>query len=346
MLTASDLNAEFNNILNNPGSLICPIGFNVTFTDATYDIGASGATRPRDLFLSRDLTYGRNFATAQGTDICDGRLTLTSGTAVTTGDVLAAETLYWTPYKGNRVALYDGSTLWNVLTFTELSIDVPDATGVYDVFVYNNSGTAALELTAWTNDTTRATALTTQNGVLVKTGATTRRYLGTFYSTIAGNGQIEDSVANRFLWNYYNRVRRRMVITESTDTWPYTLATWRQANANAVNQLNFVIGVAEELVTASVYGVASNSGGNTIAAVGIGVDVTNANNANVVTPYTAGPANVWTCLHAAFIAVVAVGKHYLAWVEYSQASGTTTWMGDNGLATNVAQSGIYGEIIG
>lgn len=58
VLTASDLNTEFNNILNNPGSLICPIGFNLTFTDATYDIGASGATRPRDLFLSRNAVIG------------------------------------------------------------------------------------------------------------------------------------------------------------------------------------------------------------------------------------------------------------------------------------------------
>ncbi len=57
-LTASDLNAEFNNLINNPGSLICPIGFNLTFTDATYDIGASGATRPRDLFLSRNAVIG------------------------------------------------------------------------------------------------------------------------------------------------------------------------------------------------------------------------------------------------------------------------------------------------
>lgn len=30
----------------------------VLFTDATYDIGKSGATRPRDLFLSRNLTVG------------------------------------------------------------------------------------------------------------------------------------------------------------------------------------------------------------------------------------------------------------------------------------------------
>ena len=31
---------------------------NLLFTDATYDIGASGATRPRDLFLSRNAVIG------------------------------------------------------------------------------------------------------------------------------------------------------------------------------------------------------------------------------------------------------------------------------------------------
>ena len=35
--------------------ILAPVGANLTFTDATYDIGASGATRPRDIFLSRNL---------------------------------------------------------------------------------------------------------------------------------------------------------------------------------------------------------------------------------------------------------------------------------------------------
>jgi len=39
----------------------------ILFTDATYDIGKSGATRPRDIFTSRDVTVGRNFAVAAGT---------------------------------------------------------------------------------------------------------------------------------------------------------------------------------------------------------------------------------------------------------------------------------------
>jgi hypothetical protein len=36
---------------------------NLLFTDATYDIGATGATRPRDLFLSRNATIGGLTAT-------------------------------------------------------------------------------------------------------------------------------------------------------------------------------------------------------------------------------------------------------------------------------------------
>ena len=36
----------------------------VLFTDATYDIGASGATRPRDLFLSRHVVIGGNLTVA------------------------------------------------------------------------------------------------------------------------------------------------------------------------------------------------------------------------------------------------------------------------------------------
>src|SRR5215467_14366926 len=54
------------------GGITLPLSQNLTFSpDATYDIGASGASRPRDLFLSRRLTVGpsaiiRNPATSAG----------------------------------------------------------------------------------------------------------------------------------------------------------------------------------------------------------------------------------------------------------------------------------------
>src|SRR5690348_9522061 len=86
--------------------------------------------------------------------ISQGRLTLTTGVPVTTSNVTAATTIYFTPFRGNQIDLYTGGT-WQRFTFSELSIAVPASTNTdYDVWVYNNSGTPALELLAWTNQTT------------------------------------------------------------------------------------------------------------------------------------------------------------------------------------------------
>ena len=86
-LLYTDLNAEFNNILNNPGSLICPITFNLTFTDATYDIGASGATRPRDLFLSRNAVIGGTLAVT-GVTTLSNNLKFDTNTAASSNGVI------------------------------------------------------------------------------------------------------------------------------------------------------------------------------------------------------------------------------------------------------------------
>lgn len=93
--------------------------------------------------------------------------------------------MYYTPYQGDRIALFNG-TNWSVNRFTQLSFTLSGLTSGknYDVFVYNNAGTITLELSAaWSTDTSRTDALTTQNGVYVKSSATTRRYLGTFRTT-------------------------------------------------------------------------------------------------------------------------------------------------------------------
>ncbi len=276
---------------------------------------------------------------ANALNMCEGRLTLTTGVPVTTADVTAAETVYFAPYKGNRIALFDG-TNWYMRTFTELSIDVPDATSMYDVFAYDNAGTVTLELTAWTNDTTRATALTTQNGVLSKTGALTRRYLGSFYCTTAGNGQTTDSVANRYLWNYYNRALKPMRVL-SASNWNYTTAAIRQANASSTNQLNFAIGFSEDSVSASIMTAGANTNVGVAYLVGIGIDVTNDFSAgNVLVNTVSQVANQPTPLLASIKCFPGVGKHFLSWNEVSAATGTTTFYG--GFATG--SCGIHGEI--
>lgn len=273
--------------------------------------------------------------------LCEGRLTVSTGVPIPTSDVLAAETLYFTPYMGSRIALYNG-TSWDVIAFTEISIDVPDVTGVHDVFVYNNAGTATLEVLVWSNDTTRATALTTQDGVLVKTGDLTRRYVGTFYSTTAGNGQIEDSIANRFLWNYYHRVPRPMRVTPG-GTWNYTTNSFRQANAAAGNQLNFVVGVSEDPVSALVAVQVHNTSSAVNATVSIGADSTSSPSSAAIggRVYVDGASHALTA-SCTLCTYSGIGKRFWAWLEYSDAAGTTAWSPGNTTQTG----GITGEILG
>jgi hypothetical protein len=272
--------------------------------------------------------------------IQDFRLTLTSGTPVTTTDVTGATTIYCTPYKGNAIALYDG-TNWNLRTSAQFSLALGTLTSglPYDVFCYDNAGTPTLEFTAWTNDTTRATALTYQDGVLVKTAALTRRYIGTFYTT--STTQTEDSKANRYLWNYYHRVLASMERFEDTNTWNYTTATIRQANGSTLNQLNYVCGVAEDAVEAHISCAASNTALCQLA-VGVGVDSTTAFS-GIYPLNSVVVANTTSAVHAHYNGIPGAGRRYLAWLEYSQATGTTTWRGDNNTPT-IVQSGIIGSV--
>ena len=149
--------------------------------------------------------------------IVQGRLTLTSGTPVTTADA-SGGTIYFTPYKGNKVSLYSaGRADWIIHAFTELSASLA---GIaidknVDVFLYDNAGTLTLNLVEWSNDTTRATALTVQDGVYVKNGALGYLYLGTLRTSASGTAA--DSVIQRFVWNYYNRITRQIYRTEDTD---------------------------------------------------------------------------------------------------------------------------------
>jgi pectate lyase-like protein len=279
--------------------------------------------------------------------ICQGRLTLTSGTPVTTADVTGATSVYFTPYTGNGIGLYDGSSLWTLLTFTEATLALGTLTSglPYDVFAYNNSGTIALEALAWSSGTTRATALTLQDGILVKTGATTRRYLGTFYTT--STTQTEDSFAKRFLWNYYNRVARPMRVVDATNTWQWTTNSYQQANAAATNQLDFVVGVAEVEVEATVIGFAANATVPQRVEVSIGVDSASTAASGVIGQFAslaiAGEPQIVT---ASLKAYSAIGRHFWAWLERdSTATGTTTWLGDNGDNTLV-QAGIHGSLMG
>lgn len=321
----------------NPGSVVLPD------SDGTHSfvIRASGNLSADGLVT---VAGTANITIGNDTKPCQGRLSLTSGTAVTVADVTAAGTIYYVPYDGNQCAVYDGTSTWVTLTFTELSVAATcTASNMYDVFIYNNSGTLALETLIWTNATTRATAITQQNGVDVKTGATTRRLLGSFYCT--ATNQTEDSFARRMLSNRYFCKWRPMRVQEATNSWTYTTAAYQQANAAATNQLDLVQTVRENKIHLWVIAYSKNTMDNIVRAVSIGEDGT--------TPPTGVGgmfvtvdvlANTFAEVNAEFIGFPSsVGRHYYPWLEYSAATGTTTWYGDNNTPT-ILQSGIYGEV--
>ena len=182
---------------------------------------------------------------------------------------------------------------------------------------------------------TRATTLTRQDGIYVLTGATDWRYLGTVRMA-ATAGQSEDSAAKRLLWNYYHRHERPLLKTEATSSWSYSTAAWRAANNSAANRVQVVVGVAEDpvQVTLLIYGVFSATA---FASIGIGVDVTNANNA---TAWHESAAQ--TGLHAVYRSLPAVGGHFYQWVEYTRG-GTPTWYGTN---ATFSLSGLTGIVRG
>ena len=256
-----------------------------------------------------------------------GRLTLTTALPVTTADVTGASTIYYTPHVGNQTALYTGAR-WVAYTFAELSVATSGGTASrpHDVFLDYNDGSPALALLAWTNDTTRATALTRQDGVWVLTGDTQQRYLGTAY--LDGSKQIADAFANRELWNAFNRVDRPMRKYESADTWTYTTATVRQANGAAGNKLQFVVGLAEDGIVFRSVALAENSSSDVRFSSGIGYDSTTAYSGLIGTGNDVSSNREE--LVGMYSTIPAIGLHYGAWLEESQAVGTTTWWGDGG----------------
>ncbi len=288
-----------------------------------------------------------------------GRLTLETGVAVGTGT--GATAVRYAPYQHEKIHLYDG-TRWKWYTFAELSQATTDNTKSpaavanntnYDVFVWDDSGTLrATRGPAWSSSTSRGTgAGTTElevftgryvNKVAITNGPAARcgLYVGTVRSD--GSAQVNDNQAKRHVWNMYNRVLRAMrCATETTDTWTYTTETLRQANANAANQLDFVRGLDEDMVRASVVAFAQNTSEVAVIA-GIGLDSTSTLAAGcLAAPVGTSSSAIPAAPRAEWVGTPGLGRHTLTWLEWSTALGTTNFYGDNG--STLRQAGIHGE---
>lgn len=281
------------------------------------DFPASPATNQVYSYNNRSWTWnGTVWLSAQpisslGNICSSGRLTVSSGVPVPTTDI-STSTLYYTPYNGNMISLYDG-TSWSIYSFTErtLALGTLVSGKNYDVFMYNNSGTLTLESLVWTSDTARATALVLTDGVYLKTGALTRRYLGTFRTT--STTTTADSVNNRLVWNVNNQVER-VVVQNTYNTYAYTghsytTAAWRSWNNDANQKIGYVVGLDRGISVG--FGCASGGSATSQAAAWDGG--------------TPGYDTVDLISRAGrtySTRTSVLGYHYITMMEYGQASST------------------------
>jgi len=286
--------------------------------------------------------------------ICQGRLTLTSGTPFPTADVSGATTAYWTPCYGNLMTFYNG-TIWTPpQSFSEIPISLVGLTASrpVDVFGYNNGGTVAIELLAWASTSARATATVLQNGVLVKSGDSTRRWLGSIHINSSG-GQTDNTFTKRYIDNEYNQRPRVLRRLETNATWTYTTATVRQAGGSPANQVEVMVGQPGRRLALGLQVGSRNTNADILRSVGIGEDSTTtfmAQDLNTGIHDGGGTIAIGALINhvVRLTHYPAVGLHVYSWNEISAATGTTTWIGQTAptSGTNASQAGLSGEIDG
>ena len=243
-----------------------------------------------------------------------GRLTLTSNTPVMTADATAQTSVYYAPYVGNQIPIYNGTSLANN-AFSQLTMTLNTSNqtsgNIYDLFVFLNSGTVTIGAgPAWSSGTSRGTGSgTTQltqldglwvnaNSITLTNGSTSyssipadeATYVGSVYMTANGETGMQfkptataggtDNVMG--LYNAYNRVRTiSRCIDSTTSSWTYSTSTWEALNAGGTgsglnNRISFLDGLQQSFVDAELQIDLSTSSSSVGANVAVGLDSTSA----------------------------------------------------------------------
>lgn len=195
-----------------------------------------------------------------------GRLTLVTATPVMLSSQAASTSIYYTPYVGDMVPIYDGSNMVPVV-FPEVSQLASDTTKsptstanntCYNLYLWMDGGTPRISRGfAWTNTTTPGanSALTRVNGILLNSVSITNgpaASRGTFVGVACSNGTATfdfvygtsasgGGAASFGLWNAYNQFPTKTSVIDTQTAYSYAGGV-RQAGGSSGNQISFVQG--------------------------------------------------------------------------------------------------------
>lgn len=294
-----------------------------------------------------------------------GYLTPVSGTPIITGDAIAATSIYYTPYKGILVPIYNGTTLISTSIVSELSYTLTSslsANNIYDCFIFSLNGVVTLGTgPSWAAGTsgsitpgscargtgTGGTSLSMIQGILTNTVSMSIRYGdGTNTITVAPNeatyvgsiwidgtnGQVtchrSFGQSRKFgLWNAYNRVPIRLLVGDSTTSWTYNSSTVRPANNNTANSGSSFTGLAEEWIDSSYFAAQPHFGNNGFAdAIGLGFNSTTAFSGFYYNTSADNSGGTGT-VSSRYEASPSLGINTVTCLESASASTTTTFFG-------------------
>ena len=283
-----------------------------------------------------------------------GRLTLATNTPVMTADVVNATTIYYTPYQGNTVPVYNsGTSTFSPMAFSQFQLNLSSSyqtqSNIYDLFIgYGSPGGGAARLylcagPAWSSLTSRGTsaALTQWNGLWVNAStincynqagtvsgpAAYFDYVGSVYMT--GNGetamQFQPAATgggtNNFiaLYNAYNRVKAVAINEDNTTSWSYGSTTLRPADNSTSNRISFLDGLQQSFIDSEYqcFIEVSNAGG----LISLGLDSTTTA-AGTLASWNSAAAATFSSPIAKLSSYPLLGLHYVQALESGQ--GTTT----------------------
>ena len=158
-------------------------------------------------------------------------------------------------------------------------------------------------------------------------------------------------MTKRFVWNYYNRIERILLKTESTTSWTYATVAWRSLNNSTANRIEIITGVLEEKIFLKGTVTCTNGAVGSWGAIGIGEDTTTDNSCYLKGLYSANgigtngeifSPSIITDLYPA-----SIGYHYYQLVELvDSVSNTITFYGNSTATLKERTTGINGSIKG